>query len=112
MALTEQRHQARERDLPQADVIPAIERPGVAVARESTQHGPGKDRVAPSLFTRMRQHPFIVAAAVVAALLIVAAVVIWWLNARNYVSSADAFIDTHAVQITPQVGGTILAVPV
>ena len=112
MALTEERHQARERGLPQADDTPAIEPPGVAVARESTQQGPGKDSAAPSLFARMRQHPLIVAAVIAIALLIVVAAVIWWLNARNYLSSDDAFIDTRTVQITPQVGGTIVAVPV
>jgi membrane fusion protein (multidrug efflux system) len=115
MALTGERHQARVRDLPQADDTPAIEPPGVAVVRDATQRDPdtGKDGAAPpSLFARVRQHPFIVAAAVAVALLIVVAAVIWWLNARNYVSSDDAFIDTHAVQITPQVGGTIVGVPV
>lgn len=114
MALIEERHQARERDLPQADDTPAIEPPGVAVARDATQRDPGKgkDGATPSLLARMRQHPFIVAAGVVVALLIVVAAVIWWLNARNYVSSDDAFIDTRTVQITPQVGGTIVAVPV
>ena len=115
MALTEERHQDRERDLPQADDAPAIEGPGVAVARaqDATQGKSGDaDKPAPSLLVRMRRHPFIVAAVVIVALLILVAGLIWWLNARNYVSSDDAFIDTHAVQITPQVGGTIVAVPV
>lgn len=114
MALTEERRQTRERDLPPVDDTPSIEAPGIAVARDDTRRDAGQDegKAAPSLLARMRQHPFTVVAAVIVILLVAAAAVIWWLNARNYVSSDDAFIDTHAVQVTPQVGGTIVAVPV
>ena len=36
----------------------------------------------------------------------------WWLHARNWVSTDDAFIDTHAVQVSAQVAGRVEAVPV
>jgi membrane fusion protein (multidrug efflux system) len=34
----------------------------------------------------------------------------WWLNIRNWVSTDDAFIDVHMVQIGPQVAGRVKAV--
>ena len=37
---------------------------------------------------------------------------LWWLNARNYVSTDDAFIDTHIVQISPQISGQVIRVAV
>ena len=114
MALTEDRHQEHDRELPHADDAPAIEPPGVATARDRTrrEHGDAAKAAKPSLVDRMRQHPYIVAAIVLVVLAIIVAAIFWWLDARNYISSDDAFIDTHAVQVTPQVGGTILAVPV
>lgn len=117
MALTEDRNQDLDRDLPQADDAPAIEPPGVATRREKARHDHGESghdakAAKPSFIAGIRQHPYIIAAVVIAALVVIVAAILWWLNARNYVSSDDAFIDTRTVQITPQVGGTILAVPV
>jgi membrane fusion protein, multidrug efflux system len=34
----------------------------------------------------------------------------WWLQARNWVSTDDAFIDVHMVQVSPQVAGRVSAV--
>ena len=114
MALTEERHQGQDRDLFHADDAPAIEPPGVATARERARHDGGDSRedTKPSIYERMRQHPYIVAAVLIAAVVVIVAAILWWLNARNYISSDDAFIDTRTVQITPQVGGAIVAVPV
>src|SRR4051794_37425053 len=36
--------------------------------------------------------------------------VIWWLDARNWVSTDDAFIQVHMVQVSPQVAGRIARV--
>ena len=36
----------------------------------------------------------------------------WWLQARNWVSTDDAFIDVHMVQVSPQVAGRVNAVQV
>ena len=110
MALSEERHPGPRRDLPNAEDAPAIEPPGVAVARAWSDAQ--NEKPTPSFFGRVREHPYIVAAIVIAVLLILAAGIIWWLNARHYVSSDDAFIDARAVQIAPQVGGTIVGVPV
>jgi membrane fusion protein (multidrug efflux system) len=60
----------------------------------------------------VKRHPYI---AGIVAVLLLAAIgygVVWWLNARNYVSSDDAFIDTRSVQISSQVTGAITEVPV
>jgi membrane fusion protein (multidrug efflux system) len=113
MALAEERHPGRGRDFPHTGDAPAIEPPGVAVARAAgAAEGEAADKPAPSLLTRMRQHPYIVAAIVIVTLLVVVAGIFWWLDARQYVSTDDAFIDTRIVQIAPQAGGTIVAVPV
>jgi membrane fusion protein, multidrug efflux system len=48
-----------------------------------------------------------------AALLIIAAIAgaaDWWLRARNWVSTDDAFIDTHTVQVSAQVAGRVKTV--
>src|SRR5277367_16777 len=39
-------------------------------------------------------------------------IVVWWLNARQYETTDDAFIDTRTVQISAQVAAGIVAVPV
>jgi membrane fusion protein (multidrug efflux system) len=60
----------------------------------------------------IRQHPY---AAIAAAFVLVAAVVggvIWWLQARQYESTDDAFIDARTVSISPQVNGAIVELPV
>jgi membrane fusion protein (multidrug efflux system) len=41
-----------------------------------------------------------------------ALLVAWWLHARNYESTDDAFIDSRTVQISAQVAGAIVDVPV
>src|SRR5581483_10983041 len=48
----------------------------------------------------------------VVVLVLVAAAIIWWLNARNYESTDDAFIDTHIVHISPQIAGQVIRVAV
>ncbi|HEX5509768.1 MAG TPA: HlyD family secretion protein [Pseudolabrys sp.] len=37
---------------------------------------------------------------------------IWWLHARQFVSTDDAFIDARTVQVSAQLAGTIVDVPV
>ncbi len=60
----------------------------------------------------VRQHPL--ATAIVALLLSIAAVaaILWWLNARNYESTDDAFIDARLVPISAQVAGEVVELPV
>src|ERR1700754_802938 len=66
----------------------------------------------PSRLATMRRHPWATAAVVIAIIAVLAAALIWWLNARHYESTDDAFIDARTVQISPQVGGVIVDVPV
>ncbi|HTT82600.1 MAG TPA: HlyD family secretion protein [Rhizomicrobium sp.] len=49
-------------------------------------------------------------AGVVILVVIVVAVIVWWLIARQYEDTDDAFIDTHIVQVAPQIGGRIARV--
>lgn len=91
----------RDEPAPPAGRERVIESPSVA-----------PEKPEPSRKSALRRHPLIAAAL---ALVILAAIgygVVWWLNAQHYVSTDDAFIDTRTVQISPQVTGTITAVPV
>jgi membrane fusion protein (multidrug efflux system) len=47
-----------------------------------------------------------------AAVLVIAIVggLIFWLNARNYETTDDAFIDTHIVRVAPQISGRVTQV--
>jgi membrane fusion protein (multidrug efflux system) len=60
----------------------------------------------------LRRHPYAAAGAALAIVLIVAAAAAWWLQARNYESTDDAYIDARTVTIAPQVTGAIVNVPV
>ena len=60
----------------------------------------------------IRRHPYAVLAAAIAAALLVAGVVAWWLQARNFESTDDAFIDVRTVTVASQVNGAIVNVPV
>jgi len=42
----------------------------------------------------------------------VAAGVVWWLNARQYESTDDAFVDARTVSISSQINGAIVDVPI
>jgi membrane fusion protein, multidrug efflux system len=60
----------------------------------------------------LRRHPFIAA---LVALVFVGAVIgaiLWWLQARQFESTDDAFIDTRIVSISSQINGQIVDVPV
>ena len=53
-----------------------------------------------------------IVAAAVLTLVIAAAVggLVWWLDARNWVSTDDAFIQVHMVQVSPQIAGRVARV--
>lgn len=65
-----------------------------------------------SRFGLIRRHPFV--AALILLILIGAVIVgvLWWLHAQQFVSTDDAFIDARTVSISPEVAGSIVAVPV
>ena len=50
----------------------------------------------------------IIAALIV--LLLITGGIVWWLIERQYEDTDDAFIDTHIVQISPQIAGQVIAV--
>ncbi|MGI8840877.1 MAG: HlyD family secretion protein [Caulobacteraceae bacterium] len=56
------------------------------------------------------QRPILLISAGVVFIVVVVAAVLWWLNARHYESTDDAFIDTHAVRLAPQIAGRVTAV--
>jgi len=60
----------------------------------------------------MRRHPVVSVAVIAAIVAALAALVIWWLNARQYESTDDAYIDARTVPISAQITGAITAVPV
>lgn len=87
---------------------------------------PASERMAPvlrDLKTGRRDHPattetkapryrrvLIVAAVLALAIAVSVGGVVWWLDARNWVSTDDAFIQVHMVQVSPQVAGRVACV--
>ncbi len=59
-----------------------------------------------------RRHPIIAAFVALAVAGVVAYGVRWWLHARQFESTDDAFIAARTVSISPQVAGSVVAVPV
>ncbi|NMM37255.1 MAG: HlyD family efflux transporter periplasmic adaptor subunit [Glaciimonas sp.] len=56
-----------------------------------------------------RNGPLIVVTLVLAVILI--SYLVWWiLNAKNFESTDDAYVAGNVVQVTPQVGGTVVAI--
>jgi membrane fusion protein (multidrug efflux system) len=58
------------------------------------------------------QNPFVKIAIAIAIVLLLVGGLIWWLNARQYEDSDDAFIDTHIVNVAPQIAGQVTKVPI
>jgi membrane fusion protein (multidrug efflux system) len=62
----------------------------------------------PKLKKRRRRVPFLLLAVVFGAALIGG--IFWWLQARQWESTDDAFVDVHLVQVAPQVAGRVVRV--
>src|SRR3984885_9789279 len=60
----------------------------------------------------LRSRRGLVTALVIGGIILAVLLVLWWLNARQYKSTDDAFIDTRTVQISAQVAAAIVDVPV
>ncbi|MBV8537643.1 MAG: HlyD family secretion protein [Alphaproteobacteria bacterium] len=58
----------------------------------------------------MLRRPAVLIAAGLVLLVLIVAAVLWWLNARHYETTDDAFIATHLVHVSPQVGGRVVRV--
>jgi membrane fusion protein (multidrug efflux system) len=92
-----------ERSPPAAEDKTVRVRPG----DEKTQNMPP-----PARKSRSRRRPFVIALLALVILAGLVAGVIWWLNARQYESTDDAFIDTRTVQVSAEVAGAITDVAV
>jgi len=60
----------------------------------------------------LRSRRGLVTALVIGGVILAVLLVLWWLNARQYESTDDAFIDARTVQISAQVAAAIVDVPV
>jgi membrane fusion protein (multidrug efflux system) len=83
-----------------------------APAKPGPQGKPADSKPKISLLSTVRRHALAASLIAAAALICAVAVVIWWLNARNFESTDDAFIDARTVSISSQINGAIVEVPV
>lgn len=65
-----------------------------------------------SLLSFPRRRPYISIAILILLLLVAVGVALWWLNARQYESTDDAFIDARTVTIGAEISGLITDVAV
>ncbi len=88
-----------------------LDRQSVPAAANPSLRAPkgGEKKPQPGL---LRRHSRLAALAAVAMLVAVIGGIVWWLNARDYESTDDAFIDARNVSVSPQVVGVITQVPV
>jgi membrane fusion protein (multidrug efflux system) len=86
--------------------------PGRDTESEKKRSGDGTQEPPKSLWRRAREHPWIVAGIVVALIAIAVATLLWWLNARQFETTDDAFIDARTVPISAQLNAAIVDVPV
>ena len=80
-------------------------------ARTIPQQGQNRS-AATGLKGTVSAHPYTAFAIAIAVLVALAAVTAWWLQARHFESTDDAFIDARVTQISAQVNGAIVEVPV
>ncbi len=77
--------------------------PDAAEATGASQHG-WRDT--------LRERRGLVLAILIGVAVLAVAVTLWWLEARNYETTDDAFIDARTVQISPQISAAIVDVAV
>ena len=82
-----------------------------APSREA-EPAPNRAKQSGSLLVSLGKRPRLMLAIVVGGAVVIVAIALWWLQARNYESTDDAFIDTRTVQISAQVAAAIVDVPV
>jgi membrane fusion protein (multidrug efflux system) len=71
-----------------------------------------KPQAVASRVPRRRRRPIPLLVGAVAGLAAIGGGLLWWLEARQYESTDDAFIDAHMVRVAPQVAGRVALVPV
>ena len=85
------------------------ERPTDAVSGRGAKSSSGASKARRSW---LRERRGLVLLIVIISAVLLAGILLWWLNARQYESTDDAFIDARTVQISPQIGAAIVDVPV
>src|SRR5258708_27712967 len=77
---------------------------------------PPQQRQNQNAATRLRQtvsaHSYAAFAIAIVVMVALAAVTVWWLHARHFESTDDSFIDARVTQISAQVNGASVEVPV
>lgn len=58
----------------------------------------------------LAQHPIVIIVGVIVLVVAIIGAILFWLNARNYQSTDDAFVDTHIVRLAPQIAGRVTQV--
>ena len=56
------------------------------------------------------QRPILLGSMILVLLVAALGGLLWWLNARNFESTDDAFVDAHIVRLAPQTSGRVTAV--
>lgn len=86
---------------------------GEEKGRERAPDGPNRDGQRSNSDDRAEKRrsfladPLLRMAGVVIFIVAIVAGLLWWLNARQYENTDDAFIDTHIVQVAPQIAGQV-----
>jgi len=70
------------------------------------------ERGEPAAPRGLLQRPRLLIISTVVLLTVAIGALLWWLDARNYESTDDAFIDTHIVRLAPQAAGRVTEVSV
>ncbi len=55
----------------------------------------------------LKERPVLIAVIVIIVVALIAGGILYWLNARQYESTDDAYVDGHIVRIAPQVSGIV-----
>ena len=86
----------RDDDKPKSDKAPSSGDDNADEGDDDARHKKG-----------LLQRPILLISAGVLLVVVLLAALIWWLNARNYESTDDAFIDTHIIRLAPQISGRV-----
>jgi membrane fusion protein, multidrug efflux system len=115
MALRENHHQPVEAEQPgpMPEQSPSLSpQDGQQQGDATQQDASGKNGGGDTRPGAKRRRRLIAVIAVLVGVGAVAYGVRWWLHARQFESTTDAFIAARTVSISPQVAGTVVAVPV
>ena len=87
----------------------ADDTPRPSSARVGPPPSKGEDEAAPK-GKGLLERPLLLIGLIVGVALLLVAAILFFLNARKYQATDDAYIDTHMVQLSPQVAGRVLRV--